>query len=144
MRHTSSPLSRRSQAVRFGPASLAAFTLLSSLLLGRPGSAEEQPPPSAPEAVDFNRDIRPILSENCYQCHGPDKNHRKAGLRLDVKEEAFKILESGDHAIVVGDLEKSALIHRITTTDEDDHMPPSKSGKKLTSTQIDTLKQWVK
>src|SRR3954462_1482504 len=93
--------------------------------------------------IQYNRDIRPILSENCYQCHGPDKNHRKAGLRLDVKEEAFKILESGDHAIVVGDLEKSALIHRISSTDEDDHMPPSKSGKKLTSTQIDTLKQWV-
>src|SRR5436190_24181317 len=87
-------------------------------------------------AIQYNRDIRPILSENCYQCHGPDKNHRKAGLRLDVKEEAFKILESGDHAIVGGDLEKSALIHRITTTDEDDHMPPAKSGKKLTAAQI--------
>src|ERR1044071_2806511 len=72
----------------------------------------------------YNRDIRPILSENCYQCHGPDKNHRKAGLRLDVKEEAFKILESGEHAIVTGDPDKSAVIHRIVTTDEDDHMPP--------------------
>ena len=65
-------------------------------------------------------------------------------MRLDVKEEAFKILESGEHAIIAGDLEKSALIHRITTTDDDDHMPPAKSGKKLTAAQIDTLKQWVK
>jgi hypothetical protein len=94
--------------------------------------------------IQYNRDIRPILSENCYQCHGPDKNHRKAGLRLDVKEEAFKILESGEHAIIAGDPDKSTVIHRITTTDEDDHMPPAKSGKKLTSAQIDTLKQWIK
>src|SRR3954447_23033614 len=75
--------------------------------------------------ISYNRDIRPILSENCYQCHGPDKNHRKAGLRLDVKEEAFKKLQSGEFAIVAGDLEKSALVHRLTTTDEDDHMPPA-------------------
>ena len=100
--------------------------------------------PARAATIQYNRDIRPILSENCYQCHGPDKNHRKAGLRLDVKEEAFKILESGEHAIIAGDLEKSALIHRITTTDDDDHMPPAKSGKKLTAAQIDTLKQWVK
>src|SRR5690349_21576886 len=69
--------------------------------------------------IQYNRDIRPILSENCYQCHGPDKNHRKAGLRLDQKEEAFKKLESGDYIIVPGDPEKSALFHRITTTDDD-------------------------
>src|SRR3954462_5071411 len=81
--------------------------------------------------IQYNRDIRPILSENCYQCHGPDKNHRKAGLRLDRKEEAFTKLESGETAIIAGDLEKSALVKRITTTEEDDHMPPAKSGKKL-------------
>src|SRR4051812_47371271 len=94
--------------------------------------------------IQYNRDIRPILSENCYQCHGPDKGHRKAGLRLDVKEEAFKKLDAGDFVIAPGDLEKSALVHRITTTDDDDHMPPAKSGKKLTGAQIDTLKQWIK
>lgn len=95
-------------------------------------------------AVQFNRDVRPILSEYCFQCHGPDNNHRKAGLRLDQREGAFKLLESGEHAFVAGDLEKSAAIHRITTTDEDDVMPPPKSGKKLSATQIETLKQWVK
>src|ERR1051325_550981 len=100
--------------------------------------------PARAATIQYNRDIRPILSEYCYQCHGPDKNHRKAGLRLDVKEDAFKILESGEHAIVSGDPEKSAIIHRITTTDEDDHMPPAKSGKKLTQAQVNTLKQWVK
>src|ERR1041385_263122 len=100
--------------------------------------------PALAGTIQYNRDIRPILSENCYQCHGPDKNHRKAGLRLDQKEEAFKKLESGEQAIVAGDLEQSALIKRITTTDDDDHMPPAKSGKKLTAAQIDTLKQWIK
>src|SRR5437870_1764541 len=95
-------------------------------------------------AIQYNRDIRPILSENCYQCHGPDKGRRKAGLRLDQKEEAFKKLESGNFAIVAGDPDKSALVQRLLTTDDDDHMPPAKSGKKLTSIQIDTLKQWIK
>src|ERR1044071_6774741 len=90
----------------------------------------------------YNRDIRPILSENCYQCHGPDKNHRKAGLRLDVQEDAFKKLESGNIAIVAGDLEKSALIQRIPTTDDDDHMPPTKSGKRLKPEQVEILRQW--
>lgn len=94
--------------------------------------------------VQYNRDVRPILSENCYQCHGPDRNHRKAGLRLDVKEDAFKKLDLGEAAIVAGDLEKSLLIARIVTADEDDHMPPEKSGKKLTAAQVETLKQWVK
>lgn len=100
--------------------------------------------PFASAKIQYNRDVRPILSENCYQCHGPDKNHRKAGLRLDVQEDAFKILESGDHAIVAGDPSKSALIHRITTSDEDDLMPPPKTGKTLTPAQIETLTKWIK
>ena len=108
--------------------------VLSALLLA-PGSRA---------AVQFNRDVRPILSEYCFQCHGPDNNHRKAGLRLDVKEDAFKLLKSGEHAFVAGDIEKSAAIQRITTTDEDDIMPPTKVGKKLSAAQIETLKQWVK
>src|SRR3954465_13347069 len=98
--------------------------------------------PAYSGAIQYNRDIRPILSENCYQCHGPDKNHRKAGLRLDVKEESFKKLESGETAIIPGDIEKSALIKRICTTDDDDVMPPTKTGKKLSAAQIETLKQW--
>jgi hypothetical protein len=95
-------------------------------------------------AIQYNRDIRPILSENCYQCHGPDKGHRKADLRLDQKEEAFKKLDSGDFPIVAGDPEKSEIIRRITTSDDDDHMPPTKSGKKLTAAQVDLLRQWIK
>src|SRR6185436_1168354 len=78
------------------------------------------------QSIDFNRDIRPIFSENCYACHGPDKDKRKAGLRLDRKEEAFKKLDSGGFALVPGDVSKSKMIEMVTTEDEDDRMPPSK------------------
>ena len=95
-------------------------------------------------AIDFNRDIRPIFSENCYACHGPDKNKRKAGLRFDVKEDAFKKLDSGDTAIVPGRAEQSALLKVISLlADDDDHMPPAKTGKQLTRTQIDLLRRWI-
>lgn len=68
--------------------------------------------------LSFNRDIRPILSDNCFYCHGPDKNNRKGDLRLDVREELIK-------------LGPQTLIERITTTDADDLMPPAESHKKL-------------
>src|SRR5256885_16016210 len=82
--------------------------------------------------IECNRDVRAILSDNCFACHGPDENKRKAKLRFDIKEEAFKPAKSGDYAIVPGDLQKSQLIARITATNEDDRMPPLKTGKKLT------------
>src|ERR1041385_1795559 len=81
--------------------------------------------------VDFNRDIRPIFSENCYTCHGPDVGKRKAGLRLDRQDDALAELKSGDRAIVPGDISKSALIARITSKDDDERMPPLKTGKHL-------------
>jgi hypothetical protein len=93
--------------------------------------------------IEFNRDIRTILSDNCFACHGPDENKRKAKLRFDIKDEAFKPAKSGDYAIVPGDLKKSQLIARVTATDEDEKMPPAKSGKKLTPQQIDLLKRWI-
>lgn len=97
----------------------------------------------AAKPLQYNRDIRPILSDNCFACHGPDQAHRKSGLRLDVREEALAPMESGDIAIVPGDLKKSALIQRILTDDEDDIMPPPKSHKKLTAAQKETLKRWI-
>ena len=93
--------------------------------------------------VDFNRDIRPIFSEHCYACHGPDENKRKAGLRLDVPEAAFKELKSGNHALVPGDLTKSTLVERIVSADLEAVMPPPKHHKPLTADQIAVLKRWV-
>jgi hypothetical protein len=93
---------------------------------------------AAPKKLRYNRDIRPILSDNCFFCHGPDKNHRAADLRLDVREEAVKA-----GAIIPGDPAKSSLVDRIYTHDEDDLMPPEESKKTLSESQKNLLKQWV-
>src|SRR5713226_7111140 len=98
---------------------------------------------NTPSKIDFNRDIRPILTENCYKCHGPDANERKAKLRFDVREEALKPAKSGERAIVPGAPEKSQMVARITATDLDDRMPPLKSGKKLSPEQIELLRRWI-
>ena len=82
-------------------------------------------------AIDFNRDIRPIFSENCFACHGPDSGKRKAEFRLDEKASAFGKAESGEIPIVAGQPEKSEVIRRITTEDKDDVMPPRKERKQL-------------
>jgi mono/diheme cytochrome c family protein len=89
-------------------------------------------------AVDFNRDVRPILSNNCFQCHGPDEKVRKAKLRLDTPEGA------SESAIVPGKPDQSPLIQRIATKDADELMPPAKSGKKLSAREIEILTKWVK
>ena len=97
----------------------------------------------AAPGIDFNRQIRSILSENCFACHGPDEGTRKAKFRLDNKEAAFKGGKSGSPSIVPGKLDESELIKRIISADEDEVMPPPKSQKKLTPAQIDLLKRWV-
>src|SRR6266852_2876913 len=97
---------------------------------------------SAP-TVDFNRQILPLLSENCFACHGPDAGQRKAKLRLDVKEGAFAELRSGGHAIVPGKSSESKMIEKITAPDPKDRMPPAKTGKQLKPEQIVLLKQWI-
>ena len=93
--------------------------------------------------VEFNRDIRPILSDACFHCHGPDKNERKAGLRLDLREEAVKESKSGEFPIVPGHPEKSDLVQRILTDDADELMPPAKAHKVLTTAQKEILRKWV-
>jgi hypothetical protein len=94
--------------------------------------------------VSFNKDVRPILADNCYACHGPDRHQRQAGLRLDREEGATSPLPSGHVAIVPGDPATSALIHRITDPDEESRMPHASSGKpRLTAAQIETLRRWV-
>ena len=88
--------------------------------------------------ISFNRDIRPILTENCYACHGPDQNHRKGDLRLDVRDAAIDA-----KAIVPGNPDTSSVIERILTSDEDDLMPPPDSHKKLSASEKDLLKRWI-
>lgn len=94
---------------------------------------------AAPAKVKFNRDVRPILSDKCFFCHGPDPKKREADLRLDMRDEALAA-----KAFVPGKAETSELIKRVLTTDADDHMPPAKSKLgDLTAAEIATLKQWI-
>ena len=92
--------------------------------------------------IDFNRDIRPILSENCFQCHGPDAAKRKAGLRLDTRKGATQV-NDGVAAVDTANLAKSELLARITSTDPDSQMPPPESNSNLTPEQINLLQRWV-
>ena len=98
---------------------------------------------SAPAKIVFNRDIRPILSENCMACHGPDPVARKAGLRLDTKEGLYEATPKRGPAVVPGDIAKSELWRRLVTTDKDDVMPPPGSHKDLKPGQRELVKQWI-
>ena len=93
--------------------------------------------------LQFNRDIRPILAEKCFQCHGQDAKKRKGALRLDVQEFALGKAESGEFAIVSGHPELSAVITRIFSTDKDELMPPPKTHRHLSPEEKSTLKRWV-
>src|SRR5436305_1070860 len=97
---------------------------------------------AADPPVDFGRDVLPVLSDNCFFCHGPDEKARKAQLRFDTKEGALRVRD-GQTVIVPGKSSDSELIHRITSADPDEVMPPPKSNRKLTAKQVDTLKRWV-
>ena len=94
------------------------------------------------EPVKFNRDIRPIMSDTCFRCHGPDKRARMAGMRLDRREEALKPTPSGAIPIVPGDPEKSAIVQRIFAPDPRT-MPPPFAHKELTAAQKETIRRWV-
>ena len=93
--------------------------------------------------VNFSRDIRPILSDRCFQCHGPDEAKQKSGLRLDLHEDAIAAADSGSIAIVPNRPEASELVKRILSKDADEVMPPSDSPKKLTESEIELLRKWI-
>jgi len=97
-----------------------------------------------PERVDYNFHIRPILSDRCYSCHGPDPSTRKAGLRLDIEEESFKKLESGKRAFVRGSIAKSEAIRRMLSHDEDKVMPPLESKLSVSNREIALISKWLK
>jgi len=92
--------------------------------------------------IDFSRDIRPILSDKCFTCHGPDENKRASELRLDTRESAFAERD-GHAAIVPGDSAGSLLHQRITSTDPETQMPPPASGQELSTSQIELLSAWI-
>jgi hypothetical protein len=97
----------------------------------------------ATRPVDFNRDVRPILSDVCFKCHGPDAAQRKADLRLDTEEGAKADLGDGRRAVIAGDANASELYRRIASKDPDQVMPPPDAEQKLSPAQIATLKKWV-
>jgi hypothetical protein len=94
------------------------------------------------EDIRFNRDIRPILSENCFYCHGQDPKHREAGLRLDVREDAVKANE-GVIAIIPGKPDESEMLKRLLSHDADEQMPPPESNRKVTPAQVELIRRWI-
>ncbi|NDF01146.1 MAG: hypothetical protein EB034_23205, partial [Verrucomicrobia bacterium] len=98
---------------------------------------------AAPAPPDFQREVRPLLSRNCFACHGPDEHARKANLRLDLRDAALAPAKSGQRAIVPGKADASELIRRITSPDHNKLMPPPETKKHLTPTEMDTLRRWV-
>ncbi len=96
-----------------------------------------------PDEIDFNFHIRPILSDNCFTCHGPDPSSRTTDMRLDEQAFAEAMLESGLRAIVPGNSSKSAIIHRVTEEDPEMRMPPLESNKKLTPREVALLAKWI-
>jgi hypothetical protein len=98
------------------------------------------------EAISYNFHIRPILSDKCFVCHGPDANKREADLRLDTEEGAFAALKDspGKFALVAGKFEQSEVYHRIVSTDPAELMPPPESNLSLTPKEIELIKAWIK
>lgn len=118
---------------------LVGFALCALVGSATPGDGTKKSPP-----VDFTRDVRPILVDRCFQCHGPDDKARKAGLRLDDRDAATKKGRSGLSAIVPGDVEKSELLARIKSKESTEVMPPAKVGKPLSPREIEVLERWVR
>src|SRR5262245_41944637 len=100
-------------------------------------------PLRAAEKADFQREIRPLLTDKCFACHGRDAEHREGGLRLDEREAALAGGDSGEKTIVPGQPAKSELVRRIFASDPDERMPPAKSKKELTAAEKELLQRWI-
>jgi hypothetical protein len=114
----------------------ACLTLLATFLVARNTGADER------ARIEFNRDIRPILSEHCFVCHGPDNNLRKAKLRLDL-EAAPEPLHGGATVVRAGQPQQSELYMRLIATDPEERMPPPKANKQLSKAQIELVRRWI-
>jgi len=118
--------------------------LIAALLATGAAAAEHtQGTATVPATIEFNRDVRPILSDKCFACHGFDIKNRKAGLRLDLLEGATATNAEGEQAIVPGNLAKSSAWKRINSTDSEEVMPPPKSHKTLAANEKEILKRWI-
>jgi hypothetical protein len=118
------------------------IVLVATIAIAALRTSAQQPASSAPP-IDFNRQIRPILSENCFTCHGPDEHERKAKLRLDTRDGATAKLRGGGRAVIPGKPNESELLARILATDEAERMPPVKTKKQVTPQQAELLRQWI-
>ncbi|MFN6191626.1 MAG: PSD1 and planctomycete cytochrome C domain-containing protein [Planctomycetia bacterium] len=117
--------------------------LLAALLVLASAPAGPAVARAAEAKLDFNRDVRPILSDRCFSCHGPDNEDRHAGLRLDLRAAAIAALDSGATAVVPGDPAASEIIARITSTDPDVVMPPPRFNKPITPAEAEILRRWI-
>lgn len=127
-------------------ASLASLSLATVRLGGDGrfgGESERAADTGSPAPIDFALEIRPLLSDRCFKCHGQDARARKAGLRLDTEVTLHEPLASGERAVVAGDLAQSALWQRISSADDDERMPPKSSGKTLAPAEIERLRRWI-
>ncbi len=122
-------------ALRVVPRLACLFSLL--VLPGRIGEA------AGAERVDFSAQVRPLLANRCFRCHGPDEDTLEAGLRLDLPETATAEADSGSVAIVPNKPEESELIARVTSTDEDLRMPPAEAGEALSADELTLLSRWI-
>src|SRR5688572_31294880 len=127
---------------------LAAFVLITVVAVScfrEKNESDGEPGSGATGMIDFNFDIKPILSDRCFKCHGPDPNNRKADLRLDIESSAYAALKNnpGTHSIVPGKPDQSELVRRVLSTDPQYMMPPPESNLSLTDSEKNLLKRWV-
>ena len=133
------------RALMFGAAVVLVGVVLSISTTGGVSAQNSSAGGANDRPIDFNWDVRPILAENCFRCHGQSEASRQAALRLDQADTAYAELKNkpGRHAIVPGKPEESELVRRITAATAGSRMPPPAANKVLTETQVATLKKWI-